>query len=502
MDKSFEPTELRPTRPSNPTTSPHWLVNKKSVDHSILQQQTIALLRHPYDPSCWVSRAETLSRLDFPELAVGDAYKAARLCYTMLDFVSSRSGKIWSLGSGRGFWMCEDHAPESAGQQNGDEKLRSSLNHVLIDARGIQASNLSHRHDREGKYIPQAYPWLGEEHRVRRQNVLDDITREIGTNKAKTQEAQPCVEVKRCTFKPGQEDESESASLGVFAACDLPTGHRILTDRTDFFGCSGPGPGNSRSHLGGSFGCLHPIHRNLVDDESPHDLRWVRERTGQWSAEPLMLCRILLASVVRNEQSPLDLPAIARLTPTYHRQQSKTFRRDDDIEIPNEALQHFGVDIFANPNYDSWVLFTLSARLRNNSWSSPVAAALNPLFSLFNHSCEPNVEWQTRKDHRTIELRVSRDVVAGEQLFVEYDSFMHDCDLETRRDRLGKWIDGPCLCSRCMREEQASRALQVGDKRKCEGEVDAYFGEDDENDDAFNTVSYSFGILFFLCVFL
>ena len=394
---------------------------------------------------------------------------------------------------------------EHVGQQDETDKLRRTLNDIVIDARGLQASNLCYQDDREGRFIPQAYPWLQEKHRVRSQGVLDEINREIGMNKSKSPEGQPCVEVKRCSFQPGEKEESESAPLGIFAACDLPKDYGILVDRTNLFGCSGPGPGNSRSHLGGSFGCLHPLHPNLAQDEGFHDLRWVREQAGLYATDPLLLCRTLLASVAsKNSQSPLDLPAIARLTPTYHRQEAKTFRLSTDIEIPNRALQTFGIDIFANHHYDSWVLFTLAARLRNNSWSSPVAAALNPLFSLFNHSCEPNVEWQTRKDHRTIDLRVSRDVVAGEQLFVEYDGFMHDATLEMRRNRLAKWIDGPCLCSRCLREEQA--LLLAGDMWESveglEGTCDDHDEGDDDDDDghaAVNEVSYSPGLSFFSC---
>jgi hypothetical protein len=472
MDEPFEPAELQSTRPPGPTPPPHWRVNKTPVEHAVLQQQTLVLLSHPYDPSSWIARAVKLSLLDFPELAVGDAYKAVRLCKSMLDFVSSRSDEKWSLGNSRGFWMREDRDSEDTGQRDGTDELRSSLNDLWIDARGIQASNMFDHHDREGKYIPQAYPWLEEKYRVRGQDVLDEINRAIGTNKAKTPDDQPCVEVKRCSFQPGEEDLSESAPLGVFATCDLPNDHKILVDRTDFFGCDGPGPGNSKNVLGGSFGCLHPLHPNLADDETSHDLRWVRKRAGEYAAEPLLLCRVLLASAVSTTSpSPLDLPEIARLTPTYHRQTPKTFRLSTDIEVPNEALQQYGIDIFANPHYDSWVIFTLAARLRNNSWSSPVAAALNPLFSLFNHSCEPNVKWQTRKDHRTIDLRLSRDAVAGEQLFVEYDGFMHGCSLGERRERLEKWIDGPCLCTRCVREEERAAALAllqdsaVGEKR-------------------------------------
>ena len=125
--------------------------------------------------------------------------------------------------------MREDPDSENTGQQDGIYNLRSSLNDLLIDARGIQASNLCYYHDREGKYIPQAYPWLEEKYRVRGQDVLDEINRAIGTNKAKTPDDQPCVEVKRCSFQPGEEDLSENAPLGVFATCDPR--RRTLTAR-------------------------------------------------------------------------------------------------------------------------------------------------------------------------------------------------------------------------------------------------------------------------------
>jgi hypothetical protein len=169
--------------------------------------------------------------------------------------------------------------------------------------------------------------------------------------------------------------------------------------------------------------------------------------------------------------SPLDLPAIARLTATYHRQAAKTFRLDRDFAIINDALELFGFDIFANHQYDTWVLFTLSARLSNNSWTNPVSVSLNPLFSLFNHSCEPNVDWATQKDHRTVIMRVSRDVTAGEQLFVEYDGFEHDRPVHERRQRLTRWIDGLCMCSRCVREEQALREAQPGNGQTQNGQV-------------------------------
>jgi hypothetical protein len=130
----------------------------------------------------------------------------------------------------------------------------------------------------------------------------------------------------------------------------------------------------------------------------------------------------------------------------------------NDIAIPNKALQEFGVDIFANHNYDTWVLLTIQARILNNSCGDPMAESLNPLFALFNHSCEPNVEWSsTAENHQTILVRARRNIEKGEQLLVEYDQFMRDQPLEVRRKRMYRWLDGPCQCLRCVTEEEERR---------------------------------------------
>lgn len=450
MDRPINLSELRPTLPSSKSLTPSYL---SATFASNLRHQTTALRRHPYDPCGWVDRAATLSTLGYPELAVGDTHKATRLCQTMLRFLDSRPGEKWLLGSGMGFWM---HDESGSGETQESPGLQAMLNALNTRAYALQASNLCYRQHREGRYVPQAYPWLEEKHRVRNQGVLDDIDREIQSTEPSLSNGKPCIEVKRCIFFPHgfEVGETEDGPLGVFATCNLKEDSNILIDKTDFFGCSGPGPNNSTANLNGGKGCQNPLHPNLDHDEVEHDLRWIRERAGRNAADPLLLCRGLLACVQREVKHPLELPAIARLVPAYHRQDPKTFKITCDFAIINDALQQFGIDVFADHNYDTWILFTISARLHNNSWTNPVAAGLNPLFSLFNHSCEPNVEWRTMKDHRTIEMRVSRNVSAGEQLFVEYDSYVHDHPLHERRKRLARWIDGLCLCNRCVREQE------------------------------------------------
>jgi len=475
MDRPLT-SELRPTKPPNTFSTlesacPTLEHAKSTLLTARLQHQSATLLRHPYDPSGWIARSATLTTLGFPELAVGDAHKATRLCETMLSFLDSRPDENWSLGNGSGFWMLNDNTTTANKAQGGEEQLRTTLHTFDLQARQLQASNFHYKEHKEGKYVPQEYPWLEAKHCGRSQSVLDDIIAEIANNEVKTTAGLPCIEVKRCTFRPGEEDESDGAALGIFATCNLRKDTKILVDRTEFFGCNGPGPKNCRANLGGGAGCLHPIHPNIGSDEGKHDLRWVRERAGSHAADPLLVCRVLMACAQANLESPLDLPAIARLTATYHRQAVKTFRLDRDFAIINDALELFGFDIFANQNYDTWVMFTLSARLSNNGWTNPMSVSLNPLFSLFNHSCEPNVDWAAQKDHRTVVMRVSKYVVAGEQLFVEYDGFEHDKPVDERRERLTRWIDGPCMCSRCVREEQAQREAASGNDQMQDGQI-------------------------------
>lgn len=74
----------------------------------------------------------------------------------------------------------------------------------------------------------------------------------------------------------------------------------------------------------------------------------------------------------------------ARLTPSYRTTVYKSFCLEKDITILMEVLQNFGIDIFANQNFDTWVLFEIHARVINNSWSDPLATCVSPLFSLIS----------------------------------------------------------------------------------------------------------------------
>lgn len=230
----------------------------------------------------------------------------------------------------------------------------------------------------------------------------------------------------------------------------------------------------------------------------------------------LVMCRLLLAAIQDGVSNPLDHSLVARLTPTYrYDAEPQSFYRHTDIDIPMRALQQFGIDIFADHNFDTWVLFTVFARAENNSCGCLLSESLMPLFSLFNHSCEPNLEWIRPRggsrensdneeedenndqsffgrqpveegiDHSTIIVTTLRDIKKGEQLFVEYDSFVHDDSLWERRSRLKKWLAGNCMCERCVREEKVAEMVSASgpSSRQSSGSEGAASWDDGEKVD-------------------
>lgn len=171
------------------------------------------------------------------------------------------------------------------------------------------------------------------------------------------------------------------------------------------------------------------------------------------AAHTILLARSLLICVQDKIDHPLSHTLIARLTPSSQRGEIRNFSLEKEIRVLNEAIQQFGIDIFANRNYDTWILFEIEARLSNNSWSDTMATCLSPLFCMINHSCEPNLIWRSQQDHSTLKITAKRNIKKGEQFYLEYDQYQRDQPLAVRRRRLDRWFGADCQCIRCVREE-------------------------------------------------
>lgn len=435
MDRPFDPADWQPTKPPDP--------RDKDLEPELpgliatLGAQTERIYRQPYNPSYWVERGKTLQRLRYPELAVADGYKASLLCGAAIDL--SIEDPRWRLGFGAGFQVLDE-----SGTTDEQSDVKGWLDRLSSQAEQLVIDNLYYFPQyMHGRNVRKGYPWLSAKHRVRDDDLIEKINGEFAESarwletecakylrardKLKAESAGPYGILQRHAFgrTPVDADGNSSSSevLGVFAACDIRKGKLIMADDTRLWGCMGPGSHPSDAMPSTKLGCQDPTHPNLATETAAQNLRWVRDvSSGRSAAQNLLRCRSLITCISDTDPTkdhPLDHPLIARLTPSHPSTKATTFSFDGDIVTPIHCLQQFGIDVFANANCDTWVVFTLESRLRNNSWSNPVHKCVSPLFSLFNHSCDPNVTWNVQyADTTTLELDTIKAVKKGEQLFV------------------------------------------------------------------------------------
>ncbi|KAI9872954.1 MAG: hypothetical protein M1830_001029 [Pleopsidium flavum] len=152
---------------------------------------------------------------------------------------------------------------------------------------------------------------------------------------------------------------------------------------------------------------------------------------------------------------PLDHPWIAQPTPQYEGGHLDNFSITQNIIKPIKILPRLGVDVFVELRYDAWMVQTKWNRITNNKHAQMVedraVIAVNPLFSFFNHSCEPNAEFEMQ-ERSTLEIRAKSSIKKGEELFV---SCLHHVDQRPKAERqasMMEWLGKKCCCSRCRRE--------------------------------------------------
>lgn len=234
MDTEFDVTEWQPTESPEPGDAQLSTAYISSLSYK-LNRQTAEILQHPYDPNTWLRRAITLSRLRYPELAVGDSHKAKLLCGAHLSRLHERNGL--TMGHRMGFWMYD----ETAHDDERAELLKDYIKKVQERAHRAEAESTElFIDDLEGRFRRRQYPWMCGRHRRRSDELLKSINEEFVNNQANMNGDPYCV-VKRHAFgeSVGRGDTSEL--LGVFAARDISGGDIILIDTTRTWGCNGPG---------------------------------------------------------------------------------------------------------------------------------------------------------------------------------------------------------------------------------------------------------------------
>ena len=171
----------------------------------------------------------------------------------------------------------------------------------------------------------------------------------------------------------------------------------------------------------------------------------------------------VLSLCVQSDCHPLQHPLLARLTAQYKSPTVHRWSYEWNVDIPIQILRQLGVDVWVDHRFDTWVLQTIWARLINNRnvkmHHGRAVVAVNPLFSFFNHSCEPNATWrssmETSTGGTTVEITATRPMRKDEEIFISYcDDGAKGKDLikDRRQDLLMPWLGQKCECPRCERE--------------------------------------------------
>lgn len=422
MDRPIDPRECLPTA-LHATSQRQERGQCQQALLDDLVAKTKDVLEAPYNADNWLTRALVLEGLGYPELAVGDACKVQMLCDWILPKIDKPE---CILGSQMGFWMdsleSERWQPELSILRL---RTKSKLHRLKAFADELMGRNRIFR--------PRPYPWLDGQHRTRADAVLDSWNAEFRANMG-TVSRRPCCRVGRGAFSKHPESEGGREDIGVFALRDILKHELLVRDRTQLL---------EASHDDGT-GCCELTCAGCRDSRMQAD-------TG--APYLVLLVQCLRRSRTDGASHPLEHALLARLRPHY-RSGDEQIIIPEDVALQNRSLLRLGIDIFTDLNVDTWVLYTIQARLANNAWTGLDRAGLHSLFAAFNHSCEPNVAWQLDHDRVTLDIRAVRDISAEEQLFVTYDTWLDGKPLEARRVELLHWLDGPCQCSRCLREEE------------------------------------------------
>ncbi|KIV97256.1 hypothetical protein PV10_01027 [Exophiala mesophila] len=218
--------------------------------------------------------------------------------------------------------------------------------------------------------------------------------------------------------------------------------------------------------------------------------------TPEWDLYFLLLSRTFQMAVTQGRH-PLDLMDIKYLWGDFTSTPSSSSSSSIDpppktlphslrlhVELPMqwfEVLMHSRSECHPYSEewldkHDWWIVQTLFAKFRGvadaqqSTWTGkPEVAGVHPLWCLANHSCCPNVTWKPSgvRNFSVVMERIGygdgsmngewTGIKKGDEIWNHYTDVAED-DFRERRDRLRAVLGGDCLCERCVRQSQQSKA--------------------------------------------
>ena len=505
-------------------------------------------------------RAYCFAELGYPELAIGDAYKAKLLCEEGLAPDKTPLGLNVALCVGMEMWLLACSSPDYDSefdvtgvteaflleqQRYAFGLLYVQLGNIgcIVDAlEGCQAAHALFPYEqlfademkglaaltrkklslaqtsgmdslqylfsmRNGSTLAKPYPWMAEHHLRRSPSVIDAAKKDFEENYSFSRFGKPgpCAlnQVNIGQVMP-EDYPADPVQLGVFAAHDILAKEQILLDMT----VAGGHSHKSQDMCDNCFGdfaygkvpadCCSAIYCSpdcQEESEAYHpalcgkDFDWLYESAratdeGGDALGNLLFLRFLGLFVQSGNAHPLDHPLVARLKPQYFNNHRVIFTMAGSIEQPIQMLQQLGVDVFADPRYDTWVLRCIWARIMNNKrgYRPPGGGnieSINTLFSFFNHSCRPNTEWAS-DGSSSIGVYAIQDIKRGEELTLCYTHGIENLSFVERQVVLAPWLGGSCSCQRCNEERELEESSEEDED---EDEDDS---DEDDKDEGFD----------------
>jgi hypothetical protein len=456
----------------------------------------------PYNARLWTERADHYLQLNYPELAVGDAYRA-KLLFERAD-AATENHKETSKSSeevavpdeqtrihaytilGQALydchchWECFEFWLELTQAKRYSQLSRlaftkaNALKQLLAQKKQAAApygGTAQQQRDRlrDGSVITVHYPWMAERHRSRSPEVVEGVNGELQHNVQP-----PALRLGNSTLSSIPTD-----MLGMFATRDIKKGECILIDRTATGAVSRP---PTTPHCETCYDTpltspitapccaalfCTPVCRDLALDTyhralCGQDFSWLLTPAAPLHENaspmrPLLLLRFLALCVACGPHThPLSHPLIARLTPLANIGHLDVFTLRESVATPFQILTQLGIDIYLDHRFDTPVLHTLWTRLANNKAGSYDPAlgfvdTVTPLLPLFNHSCDPSVEYRKEGGTTTVRFFALRDVKAGEEVFDSYQD-VEGLERGERVRAMWPWFERACLCERCESE--------------------------------------------------
>lgn len=321
---------------------------------------------------------------------------------------------------------------------------------------------------RSGGFYRRAYPWMSSEMLRRDPSAISRMRKSVANLTTK-------CNIKKISTKEGL-DETESDYYGMFAKEKAQIGEIIL--REDAVLCAARVSAErcptccrllpNTPHLSKccqtpycTVRCANLAGRTYHASICKKDFSFLDETTKRETRNTLLLqekLRLFAAIIQENASHPLKSTIVAPLHAQLGPNNIMPICLKGTIKPIIKILRALGIDIFADERWDTWVLLILWARAANNHRSDNIShgglvMAINPAYSFFNHSCDPNAMYGGNCDDSSVTIVAAKPIAKGEEICISYlASDRRQLGVRERENFLKPWIGEKCFCEKCKME--------------------------------------------------